>query len=299
MHLRPDVTVTGNTARVALPNGRHVLLAWSAVADVRTTMIEGFPRTQEQRSCRLELRQQGAQAQFTVVIAPDAQMAGVRRIGEHAVEVEVEGRSQTLDLAGLIARHRVAPAAADIHELPDIAVDFEPQTPELHAVARVEPAVAPGNGSLLAKLDACLAQADVRLLTDTLRNGDWPVQMAAADALGRRGCRQAASALRELLAGEHADQSLYAPDAVKRWRLKTALIVALGRLGDRECVPLLRQILADGRDFYCVYSVIAQALGRIGGPAAREALELALQESEHNTYARARAALAHLKGENE
>jgi hypothetical protein len=299
-HLRPEVTVTGDTARVALPNGQHILLAWSPVAEVRTTPLEGFPRTQEKRSCRLELRQRGVDARFAVVIAPGAQSVRVRSVGDRAVEIEMDGRPHTFDLAGWIAQYRIKPAPADIHELPDIAVDFEAQAPALQVLARWSAAPARAAESLLSPMDDCLAQLaaptpDAPRLLEALRSADWPVQMAAAEALGRRGCREAASALREVLRREHADRALYAPNAVKRWRLKTAVIVALGRLGDRECVPLLNQILADGRDFYCVYSVIAQALGRIGGPEARAALTRALNESEHNTHARARAALEFLE----
>jgi HEAT repeat protein len=69
----------------------------------------------------------------------------------------------------------------------------------------------------------------------------------------------------------------------------------LGRLGDADAVPLLGRILADGRDFYIVYSVAAQALGRIGGSGALRALEPAFAENEVNTHFRAQAAKEYIE----
>jgi len=144
---------------------------------------------------------------------------------------------------------------------------------------------------------------NVRRLFEGLSSPHWPVQTAAAEAVGRRGVREAIPAIRCLLEAEHARpaEELYPPqgaeaegrsteDLGKRWRLKAALIVALGRLRDAEAVPLLGRILADGRDFYTVYSVAAQALGRIGGPEALAALGPAFKENEVDTRARALAA---------
>jgi HEAT repeat protein len=168
---------------------------------------------------------------------------------------------------------------------------------------------------LLPPLDACLAQvaapnADELLLMPALDHPRWPVRAAAADMLGRRGARQAIPVLRRMLEAEHAlaPAILYpaadAPsdgrpteDLGKRWRLKAALIVALGRLRDRDTVPLLHRLFTDGHDFHAVYSVAAQALGRIGGPEAREVLHLAQAEQEHNTTLRVRAAIEKLERE--
>lgn len=299
-HLRPDVTVEDNAVRIRLSSGKEVLLAWTPVASARLAMLEGFPRTDEKRCARLELLQRGAAADFAVLIAPEARTAAIRRVGEAGFEVTIDGRAQTVSLA---QPANVAAVTPDVHELPDIITEHDAQFPEFEPRACCDIRVVTGGTSELAQVDACIAQlaaqqTDLDLLRSALDNPHWPVQVAAAEVLGRRGGREATPALRELLQREHDDRELYAPGAVKRWRLKTALIVALGRLGDRECVPLLRNILADSRDFYPVYSVIAQALGRIGGAAAREALTLVLQESEHNAYVRARAALGHLEGDN-
>jgi HEAT repeat protein len=76
-------------------------------------------------------------------------------------------------------------------------------------------------------------------------------------------------------------------EQARRWRLKLALIVALGRLRDAQAVPLLQRILADGRDFYTVYSVAVQAIGRIGDARGLPALGIALTEQEVNTRSRA------------
>ncbi|MCG3148203.1 MAG: hypothetical protein PCFJNLEI_01646 [Verrucomicrobiae bacterium] len=273
VHLRPGVTLAGNTARVALPSGRPVLLAWESVEETRTTKIEGFPRTEEKRCVRLELLQRGAAAEFAVLIAPEAQSAAIRRVGNGEFEVTVDGRTRRVSMTRPGNLPAVKP---DVVTLPDLEIDFDWQFPEF----------APRGVNF-----------DERFLLTTLRSGDWPAQALAADALGRRNCRAAAPVLRELLRAEHADRELYAPTAVKRWRLKLALIVALGRLGDRESVPLLGQILADGRDFYLVNSVAVQALGRIGGPAALAALTPALTDHEENTHIRAVAARAYLERE--
>ncbi|MCC7519453.1 MAG: hypothetical protein IT578_09740 [Verrucomicrobiae bacterium] len=297
VHLRPNLAREDHSVRVRLSNGKEVLLAWAPVAETRLSTLEGFPKTDEQRCVRLELRQQGVAAEFAVLIAPGAGSASIRPVGDARFEIRIDGRTQTVSLA---QPANVVSPVPDVHELPDILLDHDAQFPEFEPRACGEmPAPAEG-GSELAQVDACFAQLaapqpDANLLRTALENPCWPVQMAAAEALGRRGLREAAPALRALLEREHADRELYATGTVKRWRLKTAVIVALGRLGDRECVPLLRAILAEGRDFYPVYSVIAQALGRIGGPGAREALTLALRESEHNTHLRARAALKHLE----
>jgi hypothetical protein len=266
VHLRPAVTLAGDTARVTLPSGRTILLAWLPGADSRTTPIEGFPRTEEKRCVRLELFQRGATAEFAVVIAPEAQSAAIRRVAEGEFEVTVDGRSHRVALA---RPANVPVPRPDVAVLPDLEMDFDWQFPEF------------------APRGARFEEADLRT---ALVSGDWPAQALAAVVLGRRQCRAAAPVLRELLRAEHADRELYAPGAVKRWRLKLALIVALGRLGDRESVPLLGEILADGRDFYLVHSVAAQALGRIGGPAARAALAPALNNLEENTRIRARTA---------
>ncbi len=322
VHLRPDATLDGNTARVALPGGRHVLLAWEAGPDARLTELPGFPRTHEGASVRLELRRQGAQAEFTVLIAPDAAAASVRRLSSTRVEAMIDGVRHSLE----IPLEPVAAVRDDVHELPDFEADatvpFADLEDVLQAVAWPGEKVAgasssggsgqgSGQGSgLLAALDASLtetasASVDDRLLLAALDHPRWPLRAAAADALGRRGVLHAAPRLRRMLAAEHTlpQDLLYpAPTAAdddrppeergKRWRLKAALIVALGRLRDREAVPLLRGIFADGHDFHAVYSVAAQALGRIGGAEAREVLRLAQAEQEHNTTLRVRAALA-------
>jgi len=216
-------------------------------------------------------------------------------------------------------------ATPDVHDLPDIAADRDLQLPEFEALCKWTAERTVPAASRLSQLDACLAEIPQAVpgtagLEAALRSPHWPVQCAAAEVVGRARMRAFAPMLRELLAAEHAipEAELYPPvnstpqpedapppppgaDAeapAKRWRLRTALIVALGRLGDRESVPLLHAILADGHDFYPVYSVAAQALGRIGGDDARAALATALAESEVNTHTRAQFALQALGGQS-
>jgi len=316
VHLRPDVTLVGDTARIALPGGRHVLLAWEHGPTARLSPLENFPKTQECRCVRLELLlERTATAEFNVLIAPEAKSASIRRLGPNRVEVVIDGvrREVALPRPG---RLDVVP---DVHELPDIAGDWE-KLPELDACLKKTlgcsepdvPALLPESPGLLPALDACLAQLtatglNMDLLRKALHHPRWPVRAAAADVLGRRGVSSEAPVLRRMLADEHAISAgeLYPPtdaapgartteDLGKRWRLKAALVVALGRMKDEAAVPVMHGILKDGYDFHAVYSVIAQALGRIGGSAAIEALRLAQNEQEHNTTVRTQKAMLKL-----
>jgi hypothetical protein len=327
VHLRPEVELDGNSVRVRLPNGKHLLLAWEAVEGARTTLLEGFPQTQEKRCCRLDLLKAGSTAEFAVVIAPDAASASVRRVDAGTVEVVIDGRRHRITIP---QGRNVEVPVPDVLSLPDIEVDGEPFPDVARASCplplslppqslgrragrpshEAREAEATGAGGSHSAIDTCFEQLtvphpDADALLAALRDQRWPVQIAAAEVLGRCGCTQAAPELRALLKAEHAISvgTLYPPDgatgeaAGKRWRLKVALIVALGRLRDRDSVPVLGRILADHHDFYPVHSVAAQALGRIGGPDALVALTPALKDGEDNTQLRAKAARVVLKAE--
>ena len=326
VHLRPEVELKGNSVRVRLPNGKHVLLAWEAVESARTTMVEGFPQTQEKRCCRLDLLKTGSTAAFTVVIAPDAASATIKRVDAGTVEVTIDGQTHRMAIP---QGRNVKVPVPDVYSLSDIEMDFDVQFPDVAQASCPSPLssppqslgrragrpshegnaiVAPDSGGSLSAIDACLEQLvasrpDVDALLAALHDPRWPVQVAATTVLGQCGCQQAASVLRALLEAEHATpvSVLYPPAGAvgevsgKRWRLKVALIVALGRVRDRDSVPVLGRILADHHDFYPVHSVVAQALGRIGGPDALPALAPALKDGEDNTQLRAKAAQAVLE----
>ena len=298
VHLRPETTLEGDSACITLPSGRRVMLAWQGVSQVRLEMVEGFPQTHEKRSCRLELLAKGAEAAFTVLIVPDAHSASIRRVDAGRVEAVIDGREHSLNVP---VRVNIEPPRQDVHTLSDIGLEHEASLVDMRATSLLRDAGGKEGEGWLPMVDACLAQLavvppDEDALIAALSHPLWPVQVAAAEVLGRYGC--AAPILRERLRVEHAVPAaeLYPPEgatgdaAVKRWRLKAALILALGRLHDREAVPLIGRILADGHDFYPVYSVAAQALGRIGGPEALTALAPALKDSEENTQLRAKAA---------
>jgi len=343
VHLRPDVAVGESAARVNLPNGTHVLLAWEPGPEVRSEVVEGFPRTEEGRSVRLDLVKKGRAARFAVVIAPGAQQASIAWVGEHSVEVTVDGATHRLAVENFrgervpVGQASTAAAFAwqrpdgstvriseglvdgvkpDVYDLSDIKTDRDLQLPEFERLVAWSAAPREAGDTRLSQIDACLCQLpadkpDVAALFKALRCPHWPVQIAAAEVLGARGCAEAAPILRELLEAEHAipEQELYPPedavregaateDLAKRWRVKAALSTALGRLGDRDAVPVLARILADGRDFYGAYSVAAQALGRIGGAEAVKALDPALTESEVNTRYRAITAKQSIESES-
>ncbi|HUU69321.1 MAG TPA: HEAT repeat domain-containing protein [Planctomycetota bacterium] len=347
VHLRPDTAVRGDSALVTLQGGKSVLLAWERGPDVASAIIDGFPRTEEKRCLRLDLAARGNAARFAVVIAPEAGTASIKHLDDNLLEAVIDGKRHLFLVGnsdgkllkigrdktsaafawkaprrGLveIVEGRVGNVTPDSHDLSDIEVDRDVQYDEFEKLVQWDAADFGGRaagGSRVSHVDAVLAELlaatpNVEALMPALRGPHWPVQAAAAEVIGKRGIRQAAPVLRELLQAEHAlpleeiypplDAPLLAPegpqsleDLGKRWRLKTALIIALGRLRDREAIPLLGRMLADDRDFYPVYSTAAQALGRIGGPDATAALEPGLKDSEHNTYVRARYAMAALR----
>lgn len=81
---------------------------------------------------------------------------------------------------------------------------------------------------------------------------------------------------------EQAFRQLYAGRAIarlKRKRLLRNVAVALGNWGDEKALPVLAAALADREPL--VRGHAAWALGRIGGPAARQALEKAWQNESH------------------
>ena len=315
--MRPFLTLDGDSARMKLPSDERILFAWQPGPQVVLEELAGFPSTYEKRCQRLALCVRGESAQFVFVIAPGARSATVRRDAD-TVEVKIDGETHRLvvenfnaegppfscdgiELAGRI----IDEPEPDVIDLEDITDGRESQIPQLQALIKGEPAPLCGSDSPLGRIDACLAQIlaenpDIDLLMRELESRLWTVQVAAADALGLMRVVGAAPALRHLLTKEHAIpvDDLYPPIGAggereaKRWRLKTALIVALGRLADCAAVPLIGRIIADNKDFYPVNSVAAQALGRIGGPGAAEALAPALLDAELNTRVRAKHARA-------
>lgn len=326
-HLRPQVEMEQNQVLIEIPDGPPVRLAWAPGPDVNAELIDGFPRTQEGESLRLELRAEGQMARFAVVMAPGADNASVEMLDDGSFRVVVDGRAHRFELSdeicawqaeeqGEMARVEnevTARLVPDVDRLPDIDEERDLQRPEIAELVAWSTEIPEPGERRITQVDACLAQIgsedpDVEFLRAALQDVHWPVQAAAAEAVGRLGMTDAAPMLRELLSVEHAipAEELYPPedDATdgrspeergKRWRLKMTLIIALGRLEDEESVPLIGRILRDGKDFYTVYSAAAQALGRIGGEEAKKALEPALSETEANTHARTRDALRTLQ----
>jgi len=332
-YTRPGIELAGELAVLPLPGGHSVLFAWQEGPDASVKEVNGYPDTDEKRSDLLSLALHGRGARFSVLLAPGAKRASICREGNRLF-VELDGQTHEFVVENFrrssqeigetttdavfawydgekvveIEGSQVDAFQPDIRELEDITRESDPQRDELVGLTEWDARpMAPGE-SRLSQVDACLAQlrtaqVNEAFLLEMLRSGEWPVQAAAADVLGRRACKGAATAIRELLVAEHTipESELYPPDGQggeregKCWRLKAALIAALGRLGDREAVPLLERINADSRDFYGVYSVAAQALGRIGGEEAEKALQPLLQEFEINTFARTRDALKVLR----
>ncbi len=317
-HLRPFVTLDGNAAALDIPNGPQVLFAWDGDVEASVTDEPDFPNRDEHRSQRLDLSQTGNQVQFTLLIAPGADNAAVKRDGNF-ITVTIDGKTAELavecfdggaafSFAGIeLTENEAANSPQDESELEDITVDRDLQYPEIEQLVDWDAPQSDRGSTTLAREDACFAQLkadrpDTALLLAELQSGDWPVQVAAAEVSGRLGIQDAAPVLRRLLEEEHAipaDQ-LYLPDGeggeaeAKRWRLKAALIAALGRLCDQDSVALLARMIADNIDTYMVYSCACQALGRIGGEAALAAVQPSLKDTEINSLMRARHAAAAL-----
>lgn len=325
-HLRPNVCVEDSAARICLPDNRAVMLAWTPVEKVRESILEGYPDTQEKRCCRLELLASGKQASFAVVVAPGCSQASIERLDAHLLRVVLDDKMYELVVdndasasvggdgastsamfawreAGSAWREApgcaVGPVRPDVHVLPDIDVEHETPVEALRDVMNwtAEPVEAtPQAATIVRQMDRVFDQyksssPDWSVLESALRAGPWPVQVAAAEVMGRMGDPRACPALRERLAAEcSADGAAQAEDA-KRWRLKAAIIVALGRLRDVESVEMLASLADKPEEFYVVYSVTAQALGRIGGDRAVETLQRLLAEPEMNTRLRAQAGL--------
>lgn len=345
VYLRPDTELSRHSAKVKLSNGHTVTLAWApGVDDVRLVPMEHYPQAfipGMGGSVRLELRSRDRDALFVVAVVPDAHKVTVARQDANHVQVMVDDREhlfllsnfkeQATDIGAFrtssvfawlcvdsgrletVTGGKLPRTKADVFDLSDIAVDRDLQYPSLARFTEWAATRQPAGRSRLSQLDAVLAELqteppDAALLAAALESPHWPVQMAAAEVIGRRGVTQLSSALRRLLAAEHAmpKEVLYPPenatgasaeDLGKRWRLKAALVQALGRLHDAEAVPLMWEILRDSRDFYIVYSNIAQALGRIGGTEAIQALAVAAEETEVNTRTRAEFARAAISGQ--
>ncbi len=333
VYVRSDTVIDGDGARIQLTNGHHVRLAWEAGIEAKLVPVNGYPRSLDGvpgGSQRLELRRRAQSARFAVAIVPDATTVYLHCRGATRVSVSVDGKIHEFVAANFAARsvsignrdttavfawfspgglltglkrETLRSTRPDVLDISDIAEDRDLQFAKLERLSRwTAERCAPG-ATRLSQIDAVLAElktkrADPDVLHAALTSPHWPVQLAAVDAIGRRGLTVFATELRELLAAEQAipKDELYPPetatgaskeDLAKRWRLKAGLITALGRLGDVAAVPLLGQILRDNRDFYIVYSNAAQALGRIGGEAALAALAPAFAESEVNTRMRA------------
>ncbi len=303
--MRPFLELEGDSARLTLPNGQQILFAWQPGPKAELSLLDNFPDTHEQRSQRLTLDMEGDAVEFAFLIAPGAGSASIRR-ADDLITLVIDGQTHEFSMEDFEPMEAAAP---DVTELSDVQVERDLQLAGLEARLTWQAEASPEANDKLSRIDGCCAQLaaappNAELLQRELESGDWPVQLAAAEALGRLGVEPARAELRRLLAAEHAiaPEELYPPDSVggeaagKRWRLKAALVTALGRLGDRDAVPLMARIIADNRDFYPVYSAAAQALGRIGGPEAKAALAPALKDTEINTRMRARHSRRILEG---
>ncbi len=157
---------------------------------------------------------------------------------------------------------------------------------------------------------------------NVLAGGDWKLQMAAADVIGRLRIIEAVPVLMRLFEESEAekpypelhrwwswsmmlrasdrtegvDETLEMPLAVKRWRVRCAVVIALGQLGDSSALALLEQAFARDDDFFPVLSQLAVALGRLGAASSIPILASALVHGEINTRHNAMLSHSYLTG---
>ena len=132
----------------------------------------------------------------------------------------------------------------------------------------------------LAAIDAAVslrASSAASALEDTLEDREREVRIAAARALGTLSYEPAAARFRELLKGTAIRQA----DVTEM----IAVFESYGDLGDPEAVPLLDKLLngkglLGRKESEDIRACAALALGRVGTPEARSALEKAQDQQE-------------------
>lgn len=154
------------------------------------------------------------------------------------------------------------------------------------------------DGDATARGQACaaalarpLAEVEDRLL-ECCDDADWVVRLLAIRALGMLHSQRAVPRLRALLAGE-TPARIRAPDYPPKYRLKEMCLVALGAIGDRSAVPEVAACLVP-EDFYGVRRLAAELLGNLGDPSVVPVLQTWAADSDYETGAAARRALARL-----
>jgi len=166
--------------------------------------------------------------------------------------------------------------------------------------------------SQMAGLDQFNAEQLLGLLRDRLQNDpEIDVKAAAADALGALRFQEALSDL----------QTAY--HETDEWLLQFSIIAALGELGNPQAIPLLKEALSSqvelvqtaaigslgelgdaevvpsllpyvGHPDWQIRHRLVQALGRLGGEAAKAALETLSQDQAEQVASEARSLLASL-----
>jgi HEAT repeat protein len=116
----------------------------------------------------------------------------------------------------------------------------------------------------------------VPALLEALKDGNWRARKAAAEALGKIGDRQALPALLEALKDDE-------------WRVRRAAAYALEKIGDSRAIPALTEALKD--DSREVRQAAAYALKKIGDSRAIPALTEALKDDSREVRQAAAYAL--------
>lgn len=137
----------------------------------------------------------------------------------------------------------------------------------------------------------------LRYASRALGDSSWMVRKTAAKVIRRFGDKRCLEVLLDnlndpdtevrrhiLLAvvnmGEYAVDPLLEKLSDPQWQTRAMVVEALGEIGSRRAVPMLKGMLAGRRrdENRYVRGKVAEALGRIGDPAALEDLHMALRD---------------------
>lgn len=227
----------------------------------------------------------------------DVRDAAVRVLGELGATAAVPAIDKRLDDPSEAVRERAAETLVEL---------LGPERPA--EIAALLPRVPKTSRSrVVAALRACGGPAQGPALAALLTDADLDLARFAAGTLARLGARDQAPAIVPLLRHESEETARDAARALGRLGAPEALEPLLARLGsdDDDAREALAGLPADllrprllalaSRDHDDIRRHVAALLGRVGGPAAKDALVRMLMDEDEDVQGAAAEALARMK----